>query len=117
MMEISITNETHRRLLSLKNHWSFTQRKVTNKIVLTKLNECKRDIFGYDENASIQEIEEASLTKPREQLEKESEGFQRALNVLIESGIDFEPEYTLDQHLRKMAELIEDGNDTALPIF
>ncbi len=117
MIEITITDETHRRLLSLKNHWSFTHRKVTNKTILSKLNECKKEIFGYPENASAKDIEEASHAKTREQLEKESDLFQHALKALIESGIDFEPEYTFDEHLRKMAELIEEASDTALPIF
>jgi hypothetical protein len=115
--DIQCSEETLRRLLTLKNHWSFSHRKVTNDEVLEKLKALKNEIFGYEAGASPETIERISNEKTRDQLEEESERFQRGYRILLESGLDFEAEYTLDQHLRKMAELIDESDEIGAPIF
>jgi hypothetical protein len=115
--DIQCSEETFRRLLTLKNHWSFTHRKVTNNEVLDKLKALKIEIFGYDSRASLETIERISYEKTRDQLEEESERFQRGYRILLETGLDFEPEYSLDQHLRKMVELIDESDEIGVPIF
>jgi hypothetical protein len=104
-------------LLALKNHWSLNYRKVSNKSVLEKLSTLKRETFGFDSTAPVEEIERMSMKKTRDQLEKESERFQRGCGELLRLGIDFEPEYTFEQHIRKMVELIEDNEEIGAPIF
>lgn len=110
-----MSEDTFRRLVRLKNHWSFHHRRVTNPEVLRILDKLKRDIFGYGSNASAEEIERISKHKPRDQLEAEMERFSKAVNELLVSGYDFEPEYTFEQHIRKMIEVIEESGVS--PIF
>jgi predicted CopG family antitoxin len=117
MKDIQVSEKTFRRLLALKNRWSFNYRKVTNEDVIEKLEALKMEIFGYGSDTSPEEIEKICNKKTRDQLEEESERFQRALRTLLNSGHDFEPEYTLDLHLRKMIELIEEGDEIGTPIF
>ncbi len=117
MKEIQISEETYRSLLVLKNHWSFTYRKITNKEVIQRLESLKKETFGYDSTATDEEIERISCEKTRDQLERESERFQQGYRGLLGSGLDFEPKYTMDQHLKKMIELIEEGEEIGTPLF
>jgi hypothetical protein len=117
MREIKVSKETYKKLIMIKNHWSFKYRKITNKKVLEILESLKKDIFGYDSTANLEKINEISMSKTRNQLEEESDRFQRELMKLLESGIDFEPEYTLDSHISKIIELIENNEEIGSPIF
>lgn len=117
MKEITISEETYRQLLALKNYWSFSYRNVTNQEIIDKLEACKKEIFGYESEPTLEEIESASKGKTRKKLEEESERFQRALKILLESEVDVEPEYTMDEHLRKMRELIDNSEDVGTPLF
>lgn len=109
MRQVQLSEETFRKLIELKNHWSLQHRRVTNKQVLHLLGEAKRRIFGYGIDASPEEIEEISKRKTRAELEEEMERFSRAYKKLLISGYDFEPEYTLDMHIRKMIDAINQG--------
>ncbi len=104
MRQIQLSEETFRKLVKLKNHWSFQNNRVTNPKVLKVLDELKLKIFGYDSSAPPEEIERISNKKSREQLEDEMEQFSRVLNDLLVSGYDFDPGYTLDEHIKKMIE-------------
>jgi len=116
-IELQISEETHRRLLILKNHWSFTYRKVTNDDVIEKLNSLKKEIFGYGPDAFSEDIQKISIKKTKNELVEEAERFQRGFKILLESGLDFEPEYTMDMHLKKMVELIENNDEIGAPLF
>ncbi|MFQ5887244.1 MAG: hypothetical protein ACE5HY_00935 [Candidatus Hydrothermarchaeales archaeon] len=109
MREIQLSDKTFKELVKLKNHWSFQYRRVTNPDVLKLLDKHKKEIFGYDSSASMEEIEQISNQKSRDQLEDEMERFNRALNELLVSGYDFEPGYTFDEHVKKMIEAIEEN--------
>ncbi|NOZ76466.1 MAG: hypothetical protein GXO65_02060 [Euryarchaeota archaeon] len=117
MRQIEVSEETFRRLVRLKNHWSFQYGRVTNPEVLRMLDGLKRDIFGYDSSASPEEVERISNRKSRDQLEAEMERFSRAVNELLTSGYDFDPGYTMDEHIRKMLQVLEDSEDVAVPLF
>jgi hypothetical protein len=117
MRQVPLSEDTFRRVVELKNHWSFQYRKVTNPQVLKILDEIKRQIFGYDSSTPIEEIEEISRKKTRDQLEEERERFSRAYKELLVSGYDFEPEYTIDEHIRKMVEVINQGEEVPVPIY
>jgi hypothetical protein len=117
MRKIEVSEETFRRLVRLKNHWSFHHRKVTNPEVLKILDGLKREIFGYGSSASPQEIERVSSQKSRDRLESEMERFSKGVADLLVSGYDFEPEYTMDEHILKMIEVLEDREDVAAPVF
>lgn len=110
MRRIELSEETFRKLVELKNHWSFQHRRVTNKEVLRLLDEAKRRIFGYGNDASPEEIMEISRRKTRAELEEEAERFSKVYRELLVSGYDFEPEYTFDMHIRKMIEAINRGD-------
>lgn len=109
MRQVQLSEENFRKLIELKNHWSFQRRRVTNPEVLRVLDKLKRETFGYGSAASAEEIERISRQKTRDQLEAEMERFSRALNKLLVSGYDFEPEYTLDMHVKKMLDAINRG--------
>jgi hypothetical protein len=117
MSRINVSEENYSKLLMIKNNWSFKYRKITNKKVLAKIDSLKKEIFGYDSTANLNEINEISVRKTRNQLEKESNLFQCEFNKLLESGLDFEPEYTLDSHISKIIELIENNDEIGSPIF
>ncbi len=103
--------------MTLKNHWSFTYRKVTNPTVEKMIEEFKLRVFGYNSRTSVDEIERIAKSKSREQLEKENERFANGMREFLKSGHDFEPEYTLDEHIRKMVEVIDQGEEVPPPIF
>ena len=117
MRDVEVSDETYRRLLALKNHWSFAYRRVTNKEVLDKIEVFKKEIFGHGSKATPEDVERTSSGKTRGELEEASERFQTAYKALLESGLDFEPDYTMDHHIRKMAELIEEGEEIGTPMF
>jgi predicted CopG family antitoxin len=117
MPQIDVSDEVHRRLMALKNHWSFSYRNITNPAVIEKLNSLKKEIFGYDSTSAPEEIKRKTIGKTRDQLESESRRFQESYKNLLESGFDFEPEYKIDEHLKKMISLIEDSEDVGTPIF
>jgi hypothetical protein len=117
MHKIEITEETHEKLLTLKNHWSGSYREITNKAVLKKIESLKEEIFGYKRAATAEEIHRISTSKTRSQLEAESERFQNEFNRILKSGLDFEPEYTMNEHLKKMAELIDESAEIGTPMF
>ena len=108
MRQIQLSEETFRKLVKLKNHWSFQNNRVTNPKVLKVLDELKLKIFGYDGSAPPEEIERISNKKSRDQLEDEMEQFSRVLNDLLVSGYDFDQSYTLDEHIKKMIDAIEE---------
>jgi predicted CopG family antitoxin len=108
MRQIQLSEETFRKLVKLKNHYSFQNNRVTNPKVLKVLDELKSKIFGYDSAAPPEEIERISNKKSRDQLEDEMEQFSRVLNDLLVSGYDFDPGYTLDEHIKKMIETFEE---------
>jgi predicted CopG family antitoxin len=108
MRQIQLSEETFRKLVKLKNHWSFQNNRVTNPKVLKVLDELKSKIFGYDSSASAEEIERISNQKTRDQLEDEMERFSRVLDDLLVSGYDFDPSYTFDEHIQKMIESLEE---------
>lgn len=117
MSSVELSEETLGRLLGLKNHWSFTYRRVTNPDVVKMIEEFKLRVFGYNSYTPLEEIERTAKSKSREQLEKENERFANGLRELLKSGHDFEPEYTLDEHIRKMIEVIDQGEDIPPPMF
>ncbi len=107
MRQIQISEENFRRLVKLKNHWSFQHGRITNPEVMNLLDGLKKEIFGYGGSASADEIERISKQKSRDQLEAEMGRFSRALDELLVSGHDFEPGYTLDEHIKKMIDVID----------
>ncbi len=117
MLKIEITEETHQKLLTLKNHWSTAYRNITNNAVLEKIEVLKEEIFGYKSAATGEEIQRISTSKTRSQLESESERFQIEFNKILQSGLDFEPEYTMNEHLKKMAELMDESTEIGTPMF
>ncbi len=117
MHKIEITEETHEKLLTLKNHWSLTYRKITNKVVLEKIDSLKEEIFGYSAATKPEQIVRISASKTRSQLEAESDRFQNEFNKILKSGLDFEPEYTMNEHLKKMAELFDESTEIGMPLF
>jgi len=108
MRQIQLSEETFRKLVKLKNHYSFQNNRVTNPKVLKVLDELKSKIFGYASSAPPEEIERISNKKSRDQLEDEMEQFQRVLNDLLVSGYDFDPRYTIDEHIKKLMETFEE---------
>ena len=108
MRQVQVSEDTFRKLVRLKNHWSFQNNHITNPKVLKVLDELKSKIFGYDSTASAREIERISTKKSRDQLEDEMERFTRVLDDLLVSGYDFDPGYTLDEHVRRMIDTIEE---------
>jgi hypothetical protein len=108
MRSVQVSEDTFRKLVKLKNHWSFQNNRITNPQVLKVLDELKGKIFGYDSNAPAEEIERISNKKSRDQLEDEMEQFSRVLDDLLVSGYDFDPGYTLDEHIRKMIDEVEE---------
>jgi hypothetical protein len=116
MRQVQLSEGTFRKLVELKNHWSFQHRRVTNPEVLKILDKLKKEIFGYGSSASAEEIERISKQKSRDQLETEMERFSRAVNKLLVSGYDFEPQYTFDEHIKKMIEVLEES-EVASPLF
>ncbi|MEE8401835.1 MAG: hypothetical protein V3R86_06750 [Candidatus Hydrothermarchaeaceae archaeon] len=109
MREIQLSEENFRRLIKHKNHWSFQNGQVTNPKVQKVLGELKSKVFGYGAAASNEEIERISHQKSRDQLEDEMERFSRVLDGLLVSGYDFDPSYTIDDHIKKMIESIDEG--------
>lgn len=110
MKQLSVPEELYKKLLTLKNHYTFTSRKITNSEALAKLEEAKKRIFGYNNKSPKEEIEKIIKTKTRAELEEESEKFAKFYKELISSGIDFEPEYRIEEHLKKIIEMIESEN-------
>ena len=104
-----MSEETFRELVKLKNHWSFQHRRVTNPKVLEILDKLKSEIFGYGNSAPAEEIERISNRKSRDQMEAEMDRFSKHLNELLVSGYDFEPGYTIDEHIKTMIRAIEEG--------
>ena len=117
MPTIEITKETLQTLLNLKNHWTVTYRQITNQTALDQIETIKEEIFGYKRTAIAEEILQISNLKSRTQLEFESEKFQKEIQKLITSGLDLEAEYTMNEHLKKMAELIDESAEIGTPIF
>jgi len=107
MKQLSISDELYLKLLSLKNHHTFTCRKITNSKALAKIEEAKKRIFGYNSKSSKEEIEKTAKTKTRAELEKENEKFSEFYRELLNSKIDFEPEYKIEEHLKKLIEIAE----------
>jgi hypothetical protein len=103
--------------MELKNHWSYTYRRVTNPEVVKMIEEFKLRVFGYNSYSSLEDIERIAKSKSRDQLEKENERFANGMRELLKSGHDFEPEYTLDKHIQKMIEVIEQGEEIPPPTF
>ncbi|MEE9564727.1 MAG: hypothetical protein V3V63_03355 [Candidatus Hydrothermarchaeaceae archaeon] len=106
MRQIQVSEETFRKLIELKNHWSFQHRKITNPKVIKVLEELKLKIFGYNSSMSDAQIEEIARKKSKAQLQEESERFSNVYRDLLVSGYDFEPEYTIDEHIKKMLDVI-----------
>ena len=106
MRQIQVSEETFRKLIELKNHWSFQHRKVTNPKVIKILEELKLKIFGYNSSMSDAQIEEIARKKSKAQLQEESERFSNVYRDLLVSGYDFEPEYTIDEHIKRMLDVI-----------
>ncbi|MEE8322143.1 MAG: hypothetical protein V3R57_00770 [Candidatus Bathyarchaeia archaeon] len=117
MSSVELSEETLRRLMELKNHWSYTYRKVTNPDVVKMIEEFKLRVFGYNSYTPVDEIEGIAKSKSREQLEKENDRFSSGMRELLKSGHDFEPEYTIDEHIRKMVELIDQSDEIPPPMF
>jgi predicted CopG family antitoxin len=111
MRQINISEENFRKLIELKNHWSFQHRRVTNPKVIQVLEELKLKIFGYNSSMSDAQIDEIARKKTKEQLLEEAERFSNVYKDLLVSGYDFEPEYTIDEHIRKMLEIVDQGGD------
>ena len=111
MPTIEITKETHQKLMNLKNHWTITYRHITNQTALEQIEKLKEEIFGYTSTTPPEQIRQISNQKNRSQIEAESEKFQRELQKIARSGIDLEPGYTMNQHLKKMAELIDESTE------
>jgi len=109
MRQISVSENTFRKLIELKNHWSFQHRTVTNKDVLQELDRIKMEIYGYDSKTPVEKIEEISNKKTKEKLIEEMDAFSKAYNKLLVSGYDFEPGYTIDEHIKTMIKAIEEG--------
>lgn len=114
LRQIQLSEESFRRLIELKNHWSFQHRKVTNPKVIKILEELKLKIFGYNSSTPHAQIDEIARRKSRDQLEEESERFSNVYRELLVSGYDFEPEYTIDEHIKKMLDVINQGGDISL---
>ncbi|NOZ58869.1 MAG: hypothetical protein GXO66_04755 [Euryarchaeota archaeon] len=112
---IELDEATFRRLVKLKNHWSFQYRRVTNPRVREIIEKLKLEIFGYNSSTPASEVERIIAGKSRDQLEREAEAFARAMDKLLLSGYDFEPEYSFAEHIAKMIEVIE--NSDAAPVF
>ena len=106
MRQIQVSEETFRKLIELKNHWSFQHRKITNPKVIKILEELKLKIFGYNSSMSDAQIEEIARKKSKAQLQEESERFSNVYRDLLVSGYDFEPEYTIDEHIKRMLDVI-----------
>jgi len=106
LRQIQVSEETFRKLIELKNHWSFQHRKVTNPKVIKILEELKLKIFGYNSSMSDAQIEEIARKKSKAQLQEESERFSNVYRDLLVSGYDFEPEYTIDEHIKRMLDVI-----------
>jgi hypothetical protein len=117
MPTIEITKETHQKLMNLKNHWTITYRQITNQTALEQIEELKEGIFGCKSTATAEEIQQASNLKSRSRLEGESERFQKELQKIVSSGIDLEAGYTMNEHLKKMAELIDENTEIGAPLF
>ncbi|MEE9594861.1 MAG: hypothetical protein V3V92_05620 [Candidatus Hydrothermarchaeales archaeon] len=117
MSSVELSEETLRRLMEMKNHWSYTYRRVTNPDVVKMIEEFKLRVFGYNSYTPVDEIEEIAKSKSREQLEKENERFANGIRELLKKDYDFEPEYTLDEHIRKMIEVIDQGDEIPPPMF
>jgi predicted CopG family antitoxin len=114
MRQINISEENFRKLIELKNHWSFQHRRVTNPKVVQILEELKLKIFGYNSSMSDAQIDEIACKKTKEQLQEEAERFSNVYRDLLVSGYDFEPEYTIDDHIKKMLEVIDQDGDISL---
>ncbi len=117
MPTIEITKETQQKLMNLKNHWTTTYRQITNQTALDQIETIKEKTFGYKRTATAEEIQQISNKKTRRQLEFESEKFQKEIQKLIRAGIDLEAEYTMNEHLKKMAELMDESTEIGTPMF
>ena len=111
MRQINISEENFRKLIELKNHWSFQRGQVTNPKVIQVLEELKLKIFGYNSSMSDARIDEIARKKTKEQLQEDAERFSNVYKDLLASGYDFEPEYTIDEHIKKMLEIVDQGGD------
>jgi hypothetical protein len=116
-VEIKISEKTYKTLLALKNRLSFAHGRISENEVLSKIEAIKKDIFCHGSDATPQEIERSLQGKTRTEIEELSNRFQTALNRLFESGLDFEPEYTMDSHINRVIELIEGEDDLDASIF
>ena len=117
MRQIEISEETFRRLIELKNHWSFQHRKVTNVDVLDLIEKAKMDIYGYNRSTSLEEMKRIANSKTKEELQDEMERYAVFLRELLTSGYDFEPGYSIEEHIRKMIEVIDEGEEILTPTF
>lgn len=106
MRGISLSEETFRALVVLKNHWSFQRNRVTNNDVLRALEELKRGIYGYDSTTPPEAVEELFKKRSRGENERDIERFAKAYRELLASGYDFEPEFTIDQCIKEMLGVI-----------
>lgn len=110
MRQIQLSEENFRKLVELKNHWSFQHGRVTNPKVVKVLEELKLKIFGYNSSTPDAQIDEIARKKSKAQLEEESERFSNVYRDLLVSGYDFEPEYTIDEHIKKMLDVVQGGD-------
>ncbi len=110
MREIQLSEDTFRKLVILKNHWTFHHGRVTNPEVTRRLEEAKLKIFGYNSSTPVEEMEKIANSKSRDQLEGEAEEFAEAVKTLLSSGLDFDPRYTLEDHVKKMIDVINEGD-------
>ncbi len=115
MTQLELSDEAFRHLLALKNHWSLHHRRITNPEISRLIEEFKLRVFGYNSSTPAEEMERIAKSKSKAQLQQEAERFAKGLGELARSGKDFEPEYTLEQHIKKMIEVINE-NDIA-PLF
>ena len=106
MRSISLSEETFRALVILKNNWSFQRNRVTNREVVKVLEETKRSVYGYDSTTPPKEVEALFKKRSREENERDMERFARAYRELLASGYDFEPEFTVDQCIKEMLGVI-----------
>lgn len=117
MRQLEISEKTFRRLVELKNHWSFQHRKVTNKTVLDLIEKSKMDIYGYNSSTPLKDMERIANSKTKDELQIEMEKYANVIKELLKSGYDFEPEYTIDDHIKKMIYVIDESEDILTPMF
>jgi len=117
MPAVDVSEETFKKLLELKNHWSLNFRKVTNREALQRMDAARRAIYGYDSSTPVEKVEELFRRRTKEENERDMERFSAEMNRLASSGLDLEPGYTMDEHLAKMLQLVSESEDISAPLF